>query len=426
MFGSPTVEVPPDLTKHFSAVEDATVTVEGNDAGGFGGTGFIVSYQGRLYIATNIHVIQGVAEREAWLTWYEGPTQGQIIRSSFSGQIRDGNPFGGNRDARYVRRKIAFHAFRTPSIRTEPSFLGFMAASDLPKFKTREGLSLEIGREMLLSRSRDVALLPIKTKIQPLEFSKAAPKEHENIFLVSNPEDKRTIFLVRGSIMGVGPDRLEIRLDGKGVGGMSGSPVVSAKNGSVVGIYTYSWQRVDFDPEKAIKQRPDNMWGASSASKGGEFAFRLDNLSDLSPVTWDRFCWEMGVLQALHERTRNVLYAVDIPVRTSTATAPLAHDLDPDFSNYVSGLYNSMIASLRGLSETKDKKHVVSALDAYRRKLQHALEADMRQLYDQLKQSPLTVPRLVRQAEDQIDRDQQIVSEYIRRRTGSLPSRGGG
>jgi hypothetical protein len=427
LFGLPTTQVvPPDLTKHFSKVEDATVTVEGNDEGGLGATGFIVRYQGKTYIATNIHVLDGVAEKEAGLTWYEGPTRGQLTRSRLAGVSGSYNPAGGGRDARYERRKIAFHTFAIPGRRTDPSFLGFMAASDLPAFKTRDGLALKVGRGLLLSRSRDVALVPVETQIEPLEFSKIAPKDQENVFLVSNPEDKRTVYLVRGSVKAIGPDRLEVRLDGKGVGGMSGSPVVSAKSGSVIGIFTYSWRRADFDPEKVIKERPEDAWGASSASKGGEFAFRLDNLSDLFPITWDRFCWEVGVLQGLHERTRNVLYASEIPIRWSDSTVALPHDLRPDFNNFVPTVYSSTVASLRGLSESKDRKQTISKLDAYRRQLQHALEADLRQLSDLLKQPPLTVPYLVREAEDSIDRDQQIVSEYVRRRAGALPGRGNG
>jgi Trypsin-like peptidase domain len=425
-------DVPADLAKHFAKVEDATVTVEGDDVGA---TGFVVSYKGKLWIATNIHVLRGVAEREARLTWYEGPTEQQLLDSRIL-LPKDPNPFGGGRDARYERSRVAFWAFPLPGRNGfQPSYLLFMSVAGLPVFRTIGGLELEIDRErdMLLSRSRDVALIPVKTKLSPLEFSKIPPKKQENIFLVSNPEDRRTVYLVRGSIQGVGPERIEVRLDGKGVGGMSGSPVVSAKEGNVVGIYTYTWTRPEFNPEQVIKERPKGMWGSSS--KGGEFAFRLDYLSDdrladLSPVKWGRFCWEVGVLHALRERTRNVLYATELPLRAANSVEVQPFELKPDFNDYVSTLYNSMVASLRSLSETRDSGAVFGARDSYQRRLEQALESDMRQLDNILNprppftKPPLTVPYLLRAAKEEIDFEQQILANYIRKKAGNLPGRG--
>jgi hypothetical protein len=409
----PPKKTPVDLTKHFSRVEDATVSIDYGiskiGAPQEGATGFVARYQGELYIATNIHVIEGFAEKEADLTWYEGP----VINSH------------GERDARYARERIAFHVFDRPGVRPEPSYLKLMERADLPTFRTRDGRVLRPGKDMLLSRSRDVALLRVETEIPPLEFSKSAPTKQENVFIVSNPEAAGTVYLVRGSVKGIGPDRLELRVDGNGlVGGMSGSPVVSAISGEVIGIVSYSRIRPEFDPEQVIKEeRTAGVWGQVSNIQARDFGYRLDNLDDFAPVTWGKFCFEVGILHALRERTRNVLYAVNIPVRAEEYGKVVPHEVQMDFNGDVSRLHRSMALSLPSLVKNKDVSHFYKSLDAYRRNLEDALNKDMHQLQDLFKASPVTVPYLQRLVADTIERDQQRVLQYIRRKTGSLPGR---
>jgi hypothetical protein len=405
-----------DPTKHFSRVEGATVSIDYGiskiGAPQEGATGFIVTHQGRLYVVTNIHVIEGFAESEADLTWYEGPKMSAH----------------GERDARYARQRIAFHAFDRPGVRPEPSYLGFMARTDLPTFRTRDGRVLSLGRDMLLSRSRDIALLPVQTEIPPLQFSRSAPTKQENIFIVSNPEAAGTVYLVRGSVKGIGPDRLELRMDGSGlVGGMSGSPVVSASSGRVIGVVSYSRIRPEFDPEQVIKEeRTVGIWGRTSNSRVRDFGYRLDNLDDLAPVSWGAFCVEMGILHALRERTRNVLYAVDVPVRAEDYTTVVPHRIQPDFNGDVARLHRSMAVSSPRLARSKDLNHVYKSLDAYRGNLEDALNKDMRQLQDLLKAPPVTVPYFQRLIAETIERDQQSVLQYIRRKAGKLPARPSG
>ena len=223
---------------------------------------------------------------------------------------------------------------------------------------------------------------------------------------------------------------------------MSGSPVVSATDGTVLGIVSYRYEREEFDPEKVLKDRGQGTWARTGSPQVRDFAFRSDNLRDLRPVAWSRFCFEMGIIHSLHERTRNVLIASDIPLRNwllkptgrnlsiSTAnrsrkTEFVPHVIYPDFNSTVSMHYNSMVNSLRGVSENGSLRSVYSSVDAYKRRLEFSLDSAARQVGDLLRQPPLTVPYLRRVAEQTVERDRQIVLAYIRRGLGHLPGRGG-
>lgn len=439
--GSETHDQAPD----FQRVENATVSIDyGANGPGMpegGATGFIVTYKGRLYVVTNIHVLAGFAQEEAQLTWYEGPSEAQLKPYAYISKIIS----DGGRDARFARRTIAFHVFAIPGRREDPSYLRFMALTELPKFKSRDGQPLKVAGQMLVSRLRDVVLIPVETEIPPLEFSRKPPKEQENVVIASNPEAKGTLYLVRGSIRGLGPDRLELRVEGTGlVPGMSGSPVVSAQSGAVLGVVSYRYLRDEFDPEKALKQRTEGVWAKGGSSQVRDFAYRLDNLSDLESFSWARFCWEMGILHSLEERTRNVLFATDLPIRNlpyrnarnSVSTQPgrssdritlVPHSIMPDFNSSVAQVYGSMVASLHTVSSTSSLVSKYGSLDAYRKRLIHALDADMLELTNMLKLSPkdgppIKIPYLQRVKVDTVERDQQGVSEYIRFKLGSLPS----
>jgi hypothetical protein len=409
LFGAPKAATgfPADKGPSWKAIEAAALTIAsaaGSD--GEGASGFVVAYEGRKYVATNIHVIEGEARREAQLAWTTGPRV---------------NPHG-NRNPRLARARIPYSTHESG----RPSFLGLMQDMPLPLIRNRDGTVLKVGTELLVSRTRDIVLLPVETGIEPLELSHQPPVRGEDILIVANPEAAGVMHALKGSVQAVGPDNLEISVQGgKLVGGMSGSPIVSAKSGKVVGLVTYSLLFAEFDPERAVTERLAGRFPEGARSGVRDFGYRIDNATDYEKVSWSRFCREIGVIHALKERTLNVLLATAVPLRMATSQKLVGYEIPPDFNGNVATLYNSHLRNLPMIARSNDPADRQTRWDAYRRQLEQSLMGAMVQISSMLGESdPVRIPYLLKALRDEVERERGLTESYIRLQAGKVPPRG--
>jgi hypothetical protein len=99
---------------------------------------------------------------------------------------------------------------------------------------------------------------------------------------------------IRGKITGIGPELVEV--DAAFVSGNSGSPVIHAKTGQVIGIATFS-----------VKRTLEGF-GADSKFNSVErrFAYRIDNVPSWYNTNWLAFSRESAKIASLQQRNTDI------------------------------------------------------------------------------------------------------------------------
>ena len=115
----------------------------------------------------------------------------------------------------------------------------------------------------------------------------------DEVFVLGNSEGARVIAPLSGTIVGIGPDLVEVTAEF--VPGNSGSPIIHAKSGLVIGIATYLTVR-------------DQKWlsGESKDKKVRRFGYRLDSVKNWQPVDWAVFEKERTELQRVQQLTSDL------------------------------------------------------------------------------------------------------------------------
>jgi hypothetical protein len=381
------------------AAEASTVVIEFNISDrASGATGFVAEHQGQKYIVTNLHVLHGEAATEAHLIWYEGPRQ---------------NLSTPGRAPHLSRLKTSYKDFQKN-----------LEKAPLPKVKSHSGELLRVGTSLLLSKSRDIALIPVETDLPALQIAQEAPKRDEDIFVVGNPEAEHTIVVLDGSITAMGPERIELGIRrGELKKGMSGGPVLSSERGEVLGAVAYKVERLE-NLDKKFSVEEIKIEGGPRISRVQaniqmvvrNFAFRLDNLNDLEPITWQQFLLDSGTLHAMGERTMNIAVATQAAFRYHGAHGAVAFDLSPDFDGAVGMSYRS---ALKSLSSAKDPKDFEKSWNRYQRSLESLLNQDMTNPNFRVHTS--YVQNLVK---TEVAAERRVVSTHLRASSGRLPGRG--
>jgi hypothetical protein len=130
----------------------------------------------------------------------------------------------------------------------------------------------------------------------PLPSLRAAPHVEDiatigdDVFVLGNSEGARVITPLAGKIVGLGPDLVEV--SSEFVPGNSGSPIIHAKSGMVIGIATYLSVR-------------DRAWLSeeSGQPKIRRFGYRLDSVKTWQPIEWNAFSKEQQELEKVRTLT---------------------------------------------------------------------------------------------------------------------------
>lgn len=162
------------------------------------------------------------------------------------------------------------------------------------QFHTIDGLSLAV-RSVRVADNQDLVCLRFTNSIfHALTVADATPMIGAAVSVFGNSGGERVATSCEGTILGVGPDRVEV--SAQFVSGNSGSPIVNT-NGHVIAVATYVMR--DNNPEDWVKQGTrfaqvrrfgmrlnDIKWTDLSLK---EYYKRADALSDLSTFCQDLY-----------------------------------------------------------------------------------------------------------------------------------------
>ena len=388
----------PDAIFNKQTLHSSLVTIEYNySERAAGATGFIATWNGKNYIFTNIHVLHGAGSSEANLLWVEGP-QDPLNPTS--------------RITHKSRIKKSFQEFQKN-----------LASSPLPKIKTFDGTEIKVAPNFLFSKSRDVVLMPVVSDLKPLLIANEAPVPGRSLLIAGNPEAEHTLITLDAALKAVGPDRLEVEpINGKLQPGMSGGPVVDAKNGNVLAITSYAVKKLENNQSKYEIERIefDNGLGLSRYKTSYDltirnFAFRLDNISDFQVITWSDFLKDCGILCAMEERSMNIYKAAFAPSKFIGSTEK-AYEMPPDYDNSINITLNSAI---RSFNMARDKPvELDKAWRSYQTRLESLLNQDFKNPSMKIKTN-----YLARIATEDVGSERRFVATKLRSLGGKFPSR---
>ncbi|MDR3401468.1 MAG: serine protease [Chthoniobacter sp.] len=106
----------------------------------------------------------------------------------------------------------------------------------------------------------------------------------DDIVVLGNAEGQRVINPIRGKLVGIGPNLVEV--DAAFLPGNSGSPIIHLRTGQVIGIATY-----------VVMRRFSAVPAASNWNKVRRFGYRLDSIQQWQPIQTAEFFAE-GTQQA--------------------------------------------------------------------------------------------------------------------------------
>lgn len=368
-----------------------------------GASGCVVEFKGKKYVATNIHVLCGEAASQIALAWTEGA---ESLESP------------GSRWPETSRLHSSFDEFlfyvsgirQKPNLRNPPRRIRIPVAMPIVK-DAASGAELKLGQPLLLSATRDLALIPVETDLLALRLSDIPPTRNQKIYALGNPNAEHTLEILSGDIRAVGPDRIELQ----GVAlkrGMSGGPIIDSTNGKLLGLVTYSVMRSGFT-------------GTASGyyySTIREFGYRIDNIDDFQAVTWAELVKQVGIVHALDERTLNVWRATDLPLqKISNRNYFPSYEIGPDSDNSVQIACASMMRDIERAGQADDFRHYGGAWSDYQRQLERLLDKDLSDAIGPGRQ--VTVPYLKGLLVSTTAEERRFVASFLRESGGKIPGR---
>lgn len=217
--------------------------------------------------------------------------------------------------------------------------------------------------------SHDIILLEVLqggNGIPLVESFETEVAVNDAIAVYGNTGGGDVVTVIKGKLLGIGPNRIEISAEIER--GNSGSPIIHVPSGKVIGVATYATADDLLSGEKKIRR----------------FGYRLDTVKQWQPVDWARFYAEADRLEknldtttelkqaflelnGLNQRSNKVrVYAYDTPVirdsldkfYSSLDAAETKRDADH--------AVNTLLGSLRGVSSPTTTKPVFT-YDYFRR-----------------------------------------------------------
>jgi len=147
------------------------------------------------------------------------------------------------------------------------------------RFATIDGTAVPLSDHAFLSKTRDIAMVPVEWEGPALEVSGSLKFDEvsigDRITVMGNSSGARVATRLEGDIRGLGPDELEV--SAKFVPGNSGSPIVHNELGTVIGVASHLR-----DFSERSKWTEDSELGDIR-----RFGFRLDG-----DIAWEQFSLE--------------------------------------------------------------------------------------------------------------------------------------
>jgi hypothetical protein len=138
----------------------------------------------------------------------------------------------------------------------------------------------------VLAAGRDVARFALSDPpARPLEAITDFDAEvhiGDDVVVLGNSGGGGVVTSLRGKVMGVGPDRVEV--SSQFIPGNSGSPIIHVRTGKVIGMATYLTRRYE-----QFSSDPSGGLGNSGGVIVRRFGYRIDKVPAWEPVNWGEF-----------------------------------------------------------------------------------------------------------------------------------------
>ncbi len=162
-----------------------------------------------------------------------------------------------------------------------------MAGVRAPQFKLLDRSVLRVGGAVA-AVAHDIVALGVLDGGRAIPCVESLEKEvsiGDPVVVLGNAEGAGVVNLLQGSLIGVGPNLVEV--DAPFVPGNSGSPIIHVRSGKVIGIATYMTIRRSAGSEERVRR----------------FGYRLDSVQQWQPVDWGRFYSEADRMGKMEKTT---------------------------------------------------------------------------------------------------------------------------
>jgi len=150
---------------------------------------------------------------------------------------------------------------------------------------------------------------------------------------------------IHGKVTGIGPELVEV--DAKFVQGNSGSPVIHAETGKVIGIATFI----------VVRELEDVGKDSRFHKRERRFAYRLDTVPGWEPVNWAVFVDQAGKLAAIERRTKMLWnLAEDIAKNRPITSDGARYKTDARIQRYVERFNDDLSRPNLGVQQVEDAK----------------------------------------------------------------------
>lgn len=173
---------------------------------------------------------------------------------------------------------------------------------------------------------------------------------NDPIAVYGNTGGGDVVTVIKGKLLGIGPNRIEINAEIER--GNSGSPIIHVPSGKVIGVATYATADDLLSGEKKIRR----------------FGYRLDTVKQWQPVDWGRFYTEADQLEkllnttaelqkaflelnGLNQRSNKVrMYAYDSPIIRDALDKFYTTLDEAETQRDADRVVNTLLGALRGVS----------------------------------------------------------------------------
>ncbi len=164
-------------------------------------------------------------------------------------------------------------------------------------FRNLDGTQIQ-GGTPAVAVGHDAFLMTLKPEGTPLEIMMGVEQGvsiGDEVVVLGNAEGAGVINTIQGTIVGLGPDLVEI--DAPFLPGNSGSPIIHLKSGKVIGVATYLTIR-SYDKVTGQALREPLV---------RRFGYRLDSVKTWQPVNWQSFLNQAKEMESVETLTKDLV-----------------------------------------------------------------------------------------------------------------------
>jgi hypothetical protein len=163
-------------------------------------------------------------------------------------------------------------------------------------FKTLDGTQVQVGGASV-AVGHDIFCMRVAAGGKPLEIMDHVDENasiDDDVVVLGNAEGAGVINTIKGKIVGVGPDLVEV--DAPFVPGNSGSPIIHLKTGKVIGVATYL----------IVKKYDASTREAMREPRIRRFGYRIDSVKTWQPVNWNAFYAQAAEMEDIEKLTADL------------------------------------------------------------------------------------------------------------------------